>query len=412
MPPAGRGVAQPGSASHWGCGGRWFESSRPDHHSLNRKVSSPRCPAHPTFDDAMVRPRPRGQPAARRACLSASCPGCSIFVIFYLLMIRPQQRRVKQHQAAIAAVKKGDEVVTGGGIRGRVTKVSDDEAEVEIAQGVKVQVVKSTLSEVLTPTRSRPTTDARFSALEGLAGLAGRRARRPAVDPEPDRRHAARATLAEVAAAVQDQPRPRPRRRKPLAARGRCSATRRSSASRRWRIRSRPSFAAIPRIDVGDISTAGGRLSFMVRDPTQVDAAVERMRNLTQPVAPTGNRDWDVQVIDSTRIVLTPTAERHRASAQGRDGRRPRRRSPPHRSRRHQGNHRHHRGRQPDPGPSARGRGSRSAEEADRPDRAARIQAGRPVRQSRRTSSRAAPRRAARCCRWPTAAAPSRSSAG
>jgi preprotein translocase subunit SecD len=62
-----------------------------------------------------------------------------------------------------------------------------------------------------------------------------------------------------------------------------------------------------PRIDVGDISTAGGKLSFLVRNPTQVDAAVERMRTLTQPVALTGNRDWDVQVVDSTRIVLTPT---------------------------------------------------------------------------------------------------------
>src|SRR5690349_22937606 len=51
-----------------------------------------------------------------------------------------------------------------------------------------------------------------------------------------------------------------------------------------------------PRIEVGDISTTGGRLSFMVRSPTQVDAAVERMRNLTRPVALTGTRDWDVQV--------------------------------------------------------------------------------------------------------------------
>ena len=62
-----------------------------------------------------------------------------------------------------------------------------------------------------------------------------------------------------------------------------------------------------PTIDVGDISTAGGRLSFMVRDPRQVDAAVERMRNLTKPLALTGNRDWDVAVVDSTRIVMTPT---------------------------------------------------------------------------------------------------------
>jgi preprotein translocase subunit SecD len=63
-----------------------------------------------------------------------------------------------------------------------------------------------------------------------------------------------------------------------------------------------------PRIDIGDISTAGGRLSFMVRNPTQVDAAVERMRNLTRPVALTGNRDWDVSVVDSTRVDQTPTA--------------------------------------------------------------------------------------------------------
>jgi preprotein translocase subunit SecD len=62
-----------------------------------------------------------------------------------------------------------------------------------------------------------------------------------------------------------------------------------------------------PGIEIGDISTAGGRVSFMVRNPTQVDAAVERMRNLTKPVQLTGTRDWDVQVIDSTRIVMIPT---------------------------------------------------------------------------------------------------------
>lgn len=62
-----------------------------------------------------------------------------------------------------------------------------------------------------------------------------------------------------------------------------------------------------PRIDVGDVSTAEGRLSFMVRDPTQLDAAVERLRTITQPVAMTGGRDWEVSVVDSTRVVLTPT---------------------------------------------------------------------------------------------------------
>ncbi|HEY8591889.1 MAG TPA: protein translocase subunit SecD [Sphingomicrobium sp.] len=62
-----------------------------------------------------------------------------------------------------------------------------------------------------------------------------------------------------------------------------------------------------PRIEVGDVSTAGGRLSFMVRNPQQVDAAVERLRTLTRPVGLSGSRDWDVQVMDSTRIVLIPT---------------------------------------------------------------------------------------------------------
>jgi len=65
---------------------------------------------------------------------------------------------VKEHQAAIEAVKKGDDIITGGGIRGRVTKVTDDEAEVEIAQGVKIRVIKSTISHVLKP-NTKPAND-------------------------------------------------------------------------------------------------------------------------------------------------------------------------------------------------------------------------------------------------------------
>ena len=90
------------------------------------------------------------------ALLINLAPWLIVFVIFYILMLRPQQLRVKEHQASIAAVKKGDEVVTGGGIRGRVTKVSDDEAEVEISQGVRIRVIKSTLSQVL---KSKPAND-------------------------------------------------------------------------------------------------------------------------------------------------------------------------------------------------------------------------------------------------------------
>ena len=97
-------------------------------------------------------------PSPFDALNSLIVPTVLIIGIMYFLMIRPQQRRVKEHQAAISAVKKGDEVVTGGGIRGRVTKVTEDEAEVEIAQGVKVRIVKSTISAVLTGT-SKPAND-------------------------------------------------------------------------------------------------------------------------------------------------------------------------------------------------------------------------------------------------------------
>jgi preprotein translocase subunit YajC len=92
------------------------------------------------------------------AMLLGIAPWLLIFVIFYVLMIRPQQKRVKEHQASIAAIKKGDEVITGGGIRGKVTKVTDDEAEVEIAQGIRVRVVKGTLSQVLTKS-AKPAND-------------------------------------------------------------------------------------------------------------------------------------------------------------------------------------------------------------------------------------------------------------
>ena len=96
----------------------------------------------------MIQAAPAGQPGGAAGILLGIAPWLLIFVIFYILMIRPQQRRVKEHQAAIASVKKGDDVITGGGIRGRVTKVSDDEVEVEIASGVRVRVVKSTLTGV------------------------------------------------------------------------------------------------------------------------------------------------------------------------------------------------------------------------------------------------------------------------
>lgn len=88
-------------------------------------------------------------------------PLIAIFVIFYFLMIRPQQRRLKEHKAMLEAVKKGDEVVTGGGLIGRVVRVQDKEIEVEVAPTVKLRVVKSMLSEVRTKPTPAAANDAR-----------------------------------------------------------------------------------------------------------------------------------------------------------------------------------------------------------------------------------------------------------
>lgn len=74
-----------------------------------------------------------------------------IFVVFYFLLIRPQQKRMKEHKAKLEAVKKGDQVITGGGLVGKVVRVDDIYVDVELGQGLKVKAVKSTLSEVLAP---------------------------------------------------------------------------------------------------------------------------------------------------------------------------------------------------------------------------------------------------------------------
>ncbi|OGN44976.1 MAG: preprotein translocase subunit YajC [Caulobacterales bacterium RIFCSPHIGHO2_01_FULL_70_19] len=75
-------------------------------------------------------------------------PFVAIFVLFYFLMIRPQQKRMKEHRAMIEAIKRGDTVVMSNGMIGKVTRVENEEAMVEIAQGVNVRVVKAMVSEV------------------------------------------------------------------------------------------------------------------------------------------------------------------------------------------------------------------------------------------------------------------------
>ena len=77
----------------------------------------------------------------------------AIFAIFYFLLIRPQQKKLKEHQAMVEAVRRGDQIVTQGGMVGKVTKVRDDgEVEVEIASGVNVRVIKHTIQTVRSKT--------------------------------------------------------------------------------------------------------------------------------------------------------------------------------------------------------------------------------------------------------------------
>ena len=85
--------------------------------------------------------------------LEAMFPLVLIFVVFYFLLIRPQQKKAKEHKAMLEAVRRGDKVVTGGGIVGNVTKVLDDhEIMVEIADGVKVRVQRAMISGILSKT--------------------------------------------------------------------------------------------------------------------------------------------------------------------------------------------------------------------------------------------------------------------
>lgn len=79
-------------------------------------------------------------------------PLIAIFAIFYFLLIRPQQKRMKDHKAMQSGVRRGDRIVTGGGIIGSVVRTADDELTVEIAEGVRVKVLRTTISHVLAKT--------------------------------------------------------------------------------------------------------------------------------------------------------------------------------------------------------------------------------------------------------------------
>ncbi|GMU71552.1 MAG: preprotein translocase subunit YajC [Burkholderiales bacterium] len=81
--------------------------------------------------------------------LATMLPMVAIFAIFYFLMIRPQQKKQKEHRAMIDALEKGNEVVTAGGVVGRVSKVEDQYVTLEIAQGVEIRVQRHAVSQLL-----------------------------------------------------------------------------------------------------------------------------------------------------------------------------------------------------------------------------------------------------------------------
>jgi preprotein translocase subunit YajC len=117
--------------------------------------------------------------------LGGLLPIVLIFVVFWFLLIRPQQKRMKEHKAMIAALKRGDKVVTGGGIIGTVTKVIDDaEVQVEIAKDVRVRVSRASIQAVTgkpQPADSAPSggdgpkKPGGFGGLGGLGGLFGKK---------------------------------------------------------------------------------------------------------------------------------------------------------------------------------------------------------------------------------------------
>ncbi len=93
--------------------------------------------------------------------IGAFAPLILIFVVFYMLLIRPQQKKARTHRDMVGNVRRGDSVVTGGGIIGKVTKVIDnDRLQVEIADGVRVMIAKGTVADVMSrgqPVREPPT---------------------------------------------------------------------------------------------------------------------------------------------------------------------------------------------------------------------------------------------------------------
>jgi preprotein translocase subunit YajC len=116
-------------------------------------------------------------PAAGGDMFVSILPLVLIFVVFYFLLIRPQQAKAKQHRTLIEGLKKGDQVLTAGGIVGKVTRIEGDNTlMVEIAQGVVVKVARSTITDVVNkPVPANTSNDnAAKAGQKSLGGLFGR----------------------------------------------------------------------------------------------------------------------------------------------------------------------------------------------------------------------------------------------
>lgn len=108
-----------------------------------------------TILDQLQAAVPAGAPPAWLQYL----PFAAMGLIFWFLILRPQMKQQKEHKAKLGGLKKGDEVLTGGGLLGKILKVDENYAEIEIAPGIKVKALKSTIVDVIPPAGSRPAND-------------------------------------------------------------------------------------------------------------------------------------------------------------------------------------------------------------------------------------------------------------
>ncbi len=87
--------------------------------------------------------------AQQPSMLASFIPLILIFLIFYFLLIRPQQKKQKEHKILLESIKRGDEILSSGGILGKVLKVDNDKLTVEIAKGVNVTIIRATVADVI-----------------------------------------------------------------------------------------------------------------------------------------------------------------------------------------------------------------------------------------------------------------------